>query len=403
MSHPHVLIAGAGPVGMSLALALARESFQVTVCEAGRELSNESRASTFHPATLEFLAELEVADELVTRGLVVRDYQHRDRREGVVARFDFGLIADVTRFPFRVQFEQSKLTRIVLDRLRDLPNATVEFSSRVVGVRTGDHSATAIVARGAGTEERRADFVVGADGASSAVRQALGLTFDGITYPERYLVISTKYEFMEVLPDLSYVNYVSDPNEWLLLLRTPEHWRVMFPTDPAANAVGLVDGGAVQRRLHGVHPLPGDYPVVHVTLYNVHQRVAEQFRIGRVLLAGDAAHVNNPIGGLGMNSGIHDAFALRDVLVAIRDGEDADAALEQYATARRALAIEYVGAQTDRNWSEMRERDPRRRRAKHAYLRATAADPVRAREYLLRVSMLRQGGAECLKVPSSAR
>jgi 3-(3-hydroxy-phenyl)propionate hydroxylase len=130
-THSDVLVAGAGPVGMTTALRLARRGRSVRVLEAGDALSTESRASTFHPPTLDMLDSLGLVDDLRAVGLDVPTFQYRDRTEGVVAELELGRLAPLTKFPFRVQAEQSKLTRIVQDKLQDFPDVVVEFSSAV--------------------------------------------------------------------------------------------------------------------------------------------------------------------------------------------------------------------------------------------------------------------------------
>src|SRR5262245_56990828 len=126
-----VLIAGAGPVGLSAAASLVRGGVPVTVFEAGTDLSEESRASTFHPPTLDMLDRLGAAKPLIAQGLKAPAFQYRSKTQGVLGQFDFGAIADVTAHPFRLQCEQSKLTRILYDQLRAEPNFELQFDSRV--------------------------------------------------------------------------------------------------------------------------------------------------------------------------------------------------------------------------------------------------------------------------------
>ena len=381
----HVLVAGAGPVGMTAALLMARGGVQVTVLEAGDSLAGESRASTFHPPSLEMLDDLGVLEPLMERGLVSTGFQYRDRRTGPIANLDLGVLSEDTRFPFRVQLEQSKLTPIILEVLEGLDNVTVHFGQRVVRAETDGTGATVTTEAG---DTFTADWVLGADGANSQVRQTAGFTFEGMTYPERFLVASTTEDLESILPGISAVNYVFDPDEWLVLLRTPEHWRILFPTDPDTPDAVESDPVRVQERLRGVADLGRDWDVLHTTLYRVHQRVADTFRKGRLLLMGDAAHINNPLGGMGMNSGLHDAYVETTALLELVQGTGSLERLDEACEARRQVALSYVKTITHDNWEKLRQDDPAAIRAYHDELRELAADRERMRRHLLNTSMI---------------
>ena len=388
VSTPHVLIAGAGPVGMMSALALGRAGIRVTLLESAAGLNRDLRASTFHPPTLDMLAKYGLTSSLIEQGLVARFTQQRDRTQGVIAEFDLSQLAGLTDHPFRLQCEQWKLTDLILAQLTQLPHVSVEFDSRVESVSQTANSVSVHIRQGDQLQTLHGDYLIGADGAWSAVRTQLGIAFEGYTYPERFLVVSTPFEYADHMPQLSYVNYCSDPHEWCVLLRVPTLWRVLFPTKEDETDEQVLTDESVQTRLQRLLPQAEDYTVVHRTLYKVHQRVAQHFRQGRVFLAGDAAHINNPLGGMGMNGGIHDAMNLCEKLTAVLLQGAHTEVLDLYEKQRRTIAIEYINASTARNKKEIEERDPVLRQKNHDELRALAADPASSLAYLRKTSMI---------------
>jgi 3-(3-hydroxy-phenyl)propionate hydroxylase len=383
-----VFVVGAGPVGLTAAASLVRSGVPVTVFEAGSDLAEESRASTFHPPTLDMLDELGAAEALIAQGLVAPQFQFRAKEGGVIAQFDFGAIADATRHPYRVQSEQSKLTRILLDRLRNDANFAIEFDSPVRAVaQTGVEIAVTIERNGI-AQERRGRWLIGADGARSAVRRSLDVEFEGFTWPERFLVVSTPFDFHRVLPDLVSVNYVADPERWHFLLQIPGLWRVMFPTSPEMSDDAALSPPFVQECMASVVPGLGPYEIAHTTLYRVHQRVAKTYRVGRAFLAGDAAHINNPLGGMGMNGGVHDSVNLTRRLARVWHGETSDEELDRYDRQRRLVTLEHVQKQTIQNKRNLEAKDPADREDFKRRMRTIAADPKLTYDYLLGVSMI---------------
>ncbi|MCZ6524675.1 MAG: FAD-dependent monooxygenase [Alphaproteobacteria bacterium] len=386
-SEHRVVIAGAGPVGLVAALALAQHDIPVTVCEAEPELATDLRASTFHPPTLDMLDRFGVSEKLIAQGLIAPTWQYRDRETGPVATFDLGLLGEDTAHPYRVQCEQWKLTRILYDLLEPLPQVEVRFRHRVLGAAQSDDWVTLRVATPDGVESLRGRYLIAADGARSAVRKSQDIEFAGWTLPELFLVLSTPFEFADHLEGLSDVTYLSDPEEWLVLLRVADCWRVLFPSAPDESADQARAEDRVQRRLRGVVAAAQPYEIIHKTLYRVHQRVARSYRRGRVLLAGDAAHINNPLGGMGMNGGIHDAVNLAEKLVQVWRGAP-HFLLDRDHRQRRTVAIEHLQAQSLRNRELMNERDPARRRKRHEELRRVVESAEACHAFLLRSSMI---------------
>lgn len=385
-----ILIAGAGPVGLALAYNLARRGIPFTVLEASDRVFDDPRAGTIHPPTLEMFNTVGVAKTMIERGLVVPNYHYRDRRTGLVADFDLGVLKDDTPFPIRLMLEQHKLCYILLDFLKPYPDNPVLMRHRVTRVTQDGQGVTAHVETPDGDRMFRGAFMVGCDGGRSQVRKSMNVAFEGFTYEERFLVLSTRYDFQPA--GYAWTNYIADPEQWCALFRVPGEdnkgmWRVVFPTDATATPDSIFEERKVQALIQGFHRIEGDYVVAHRNLYDVHQRVASRYRDGRFLVAGDAAHINNPLGGMGMNFGLHDAFNLADKLERVLDGADFSL-LDLYDRQRRTVAQEFLQRQTIENKKNIEMKSEAARRAFHDELRAIVADRDKLRAYLLRVAMI---------------
>jgi len=386
-----VVIAGAGPTGLMCALALAREGVKVVVCEAEPTLTHDLRAGSFHPPTQEMMAPYGITARMHENGLQVRRWQVRSRRGGLVAEFDLGLLADVTPYPYRLHLEQHRLTPIMLDILRRESNAEVHFGHRITGFDNRAHSVLVQFESEGIPGKLEAAWLIGADGGRSTIRKLLQVEFEGFTWPEQFLVVSTPYDLGR--HGFTMNAYVADPVEWAAVFKMPDQgppglWRLAFPCDPGLPDDALLDPKAIQKRMQGFLPNDSDYDIRYASIYRVHQRVASEWRHGRVLLAGDAAHLNNPLGGFGLNSGIHDAVNLAAKLAPVWRDEHHEALLDLYVHQRRKTTIDQVQAMSIRNKRLLEERDPAVQKARMEELIATAADPQRARDYLLETSMI---------------
>jgi 3-(3-hydroxy-phenyl)propionate hydroxylase len=392
-SQRPIVIAGGGPVGVVTALAFARQGFEVRLFEAETRVNDMPRAATTHAATLEMLEGLGLVEEVTRRGLIEPKFRIWDRasRE-VIVEYDFGILKEDTRYPYVVQCEQHKLANMAIERLKAFPNASVAFSSRIAGFDQHDDCVEVDIEGPAGTQRLTASYLIGCDGGRSTVRKTMGVDFEGYTHAERFLVLTTTFAFDTEYAQCSR-NYFSDPDEWCALFKVTGDdgkglWRMLFPTRLNETDEQAHDEASVQGRLQKFFPKAGAYPVVHRNIYNVHQRVAASFRKGCVFLAGDAAHINNPLGGLGLNFGIHDAMELSDMLGRVMRDEAAPDILDFYDKFRRPLNIEYVQQQTIANKKRLEEKDPEARAKSNAALRATAADPEKHRAYLLKASLI---------------
>jgi 3-(3-hydroxy-phenyl)propionate hydroxylase len=382
-----VLIAGAGPVGTVMATLLARAGIDVIVLESGMDCAADMRASTFHAPTLEMLDEIGITPMLLERGLKAPVYHWRDRQSGEFIAFDLSEISDRTRYPFRVQCEQYHLSRALASGLEQHANASVRFGHRVLWIEQDSSGVSVAAESQVDIKHFRADWLIGADGANSIVRKWLGTEFDGFTYPEKFLCLSTESELSDHFPGLAHVNYVSDPEEWLVLLRVPRLWRVLLPAGEDVSDDELrsdATKNAVFDRLTGDGEAVKTF---HRTVYRVHQRVAKSFVDGRVMLIGDACHLNNPIGGFGMNSGVHDAFNLAEKLLpAIAEGKP-NGSLAQFDRQRRTVTHAFTQAQTMQNMALLKGGADQAHERRRAEMQSIKADDTRRRAYLLRQAM----------------
>jgi 3-(3-hydroxy-phenyl)propionate hydroxylase len=389
-----VIVAGAGPVGLCLALALAQEDVAVTLIEALPDenfLDQVPRAGSNHPSTLEFFDRIGLYEKLEPRGIIAPKFHYWDRQKNeLIAEFDHALLENDTRFPYVLQCERIKIIEEALNMAKAHPLIEVRMATALTSVEQSADGVRAHVANAAGEAESiTARYLVSAEGARSIARKELGIEFEGFTYPERTINIEVAYDFRQ--HGYTERNYISDPVEYSNLFHwkgPPERWRIHFPTAIDDSEEELTRQEALQARLRRFLGIDYDFEICGCNLYTVHQRVAQKFRAGRVLLAGDAAHVNSPIGGMGLNSGVHDAFNLADKLARILRSEADEAELDRYERQRQHVALKHIQAQTIRNKRLLEERDPAIRKRNHDELRRTAENPELARRFLLRTSML---------------
>ena len=389
-----VIVIGAGPVGLCLALALAQQDIPVTLIEALGDdnfLEQVPRAGTNHPATLEMYDRIGLYERLEPRGIIAPVFHYWDRADNaLIAAFDHIHLKDDTRFPYVLQCERIKIVEEALAMAKAHPGIDLRLSSTFTGFAQGASGVTAQFTNPVGEAETVAGaYIVSAEGARSIVRKELDIEFEGFTYSDLVLNIEVAYDFRR--HGYAERNYISDPKEWSNLFHwkgPPDRWRVHFPVEPGDDETAIGRPEALQARLQRFLATGREFEIVGSNLYTVHQRVAKRFRSGRAILAGDAAHVNSPIGAMGMNSGVHDAFNLADKLVAILHGEADEDVLDRYERQRRHVAVQHTQAQTIRNKRLLAETDPSVRKRNQDELRRTAEDPARARAFLLRASLI---------------
>jgi 3-(3-hydroxy-phenyl)propionate hydroxylase len=386
-----IIIAGGGPVGLVVGLILGRAGVDVTVLDQGDIVHQEPRAATIHPASLDILDELGVYERIEPLGLVCPIVNYYDQQE-LLASFDHAVLAGETRHPWVLQCEQDKVSRVLFAMSRDVPTLDIRTETEVVGCSQSADAVEVEVARADGTRERiKGRYLIGADGARSLVRSSAGIEFEGFTYGERFMIIGTPYDFAQA--GYAYRNYISDPVEWYNLFKIswkgpPGVYRLVVPVslDEALDDDRILE--TCQRKFQRFHPRSEPYEIVLYDSYVVHQRVAATFRKGRIILAGDAAHLNSPIGAMGMNSGIHDAVNLAGNLLRVLNREEDEGALDRYVRQRRHVAVEHVQTATIANKKNMEQSDPATRRKYREEMQRAGRDPVLAKKFLMRTSLI---------------
>jgi 3-(3-hydroxy-phenyl)propionate hydroxylase len=385
-----ILIIGAGPVGLSLALALSRAGIPAEVFEADAELNTQIRASTFHPKTLEMFATWGIADEIIKHGYKVDRLQYWERApRRLIADFGYASVSNDTPYPYRLQCPQHIATRVLKPAVEATATGKVHMGHKFIDFVDHSTHVTARFETANGIVEREGSYICGADGTHSTVRKQLSIGFQGKTYEDRFLLIGSDLNTNDLLPGAAQVCYIFDPQEWVIILNLPDIVRIVFRmTDDEDEIIAMKEENLRARISNFFGEVP-PYNIKTTQLYRVHQRVADTFRAGRAVLVGDSAHNNNPSGGMGMNSGIHDAANLTEKFIRIWNGES-DAVLDDYSKERRQYAIESVQLYTDQQYNNMVMSEEEAREKRNKSLSDAASDPVKARAYLLRASMLEE-------------
>ncbi len=390
----HVLISGGGPVGVVTGLALARAGIRVTVFDRLPKPAEDHRAATLQPSTLDLFVKLGLTDEILRQGIESPVFQWRDRiTNDIVAEFDYRMLAGESRYPFVIQLEQHKTIYIALAAAMKEPLFTMHRPAEVLSAsQTADGVTLEVKHEDGSVRSYQGDYLIGCDGGRSVIRKTMGVSFDGFTWPERFNIVATTTDFE---PDnYRFRNYCSHPDRWCALMKVPGDdgkgiWRCLFPAKEEESDEYVMSDEWIQARFDECLPSDKPYQIVHRNMYSVHQRVAGKFNQGRFVLAGDAAHVNNPVGGMGMNSGLQDGLNLADKLTQILlHGADATALLDRYDRQRRLTAIEYVQAQSIANKKTLEEKDPAVRQTNLDNLRRMANDKVKALDFVRRASLV---------------
>ena len=387
MKSAKVIIIGAGPVGTFAAYCLAEYGIETLVLESESTCETDMRASTFHPSTLKYLDNLNLADELIEKGLKAPIFQYRIRSTNEVLEFNLQELDDVLDFPFRLQCEQYKFARMLAGKLDRHRHSSVLFNRKLINFSEGNNKVTLDVDHHGTSEQYQCDYLIGADGANSIVRRNLGIEFSGFTYEEKFFTLSTQKPLENYFSNLSYVNYVSDPKEWFVLLKAPSAWRILVPVPQTLDDKAIKSNDYVSDIFTRVLNSSDPIETIHRTIYRVHQRVVNKMRYGRIMLAGDSAHLNNPLGGFGMNGGLHDAWNLAEKLDGIINHKKDQDLLNLYDRQRRTVMNDFIQKQTIRNKKMIEETGDANYSSEWMRMRNLHENENERRDYMLRQSM----------------
>ena len=388
MSDSQVTIIGAGPSGLTFAWWLVEQGVSVTVLERETAIPRDMRASTFHPATLDLLTESGLAAALIERGTVVPQWQYLIHESGERAVFDMSHLSEVTAYPFRLQCEQFQLTELLAEKLAKQPLCKLRLGATLQSVIPGESQVTVQYQSAGEDSVNVCDWLIAADGASSQVRKSLGLEFDGQTFPKTSITLVLEHPFEDDIPNLLGVNYVWLPDRHYSLMRLRNTWRLTYSPEQDQDIESALSDAVAQTHIARVSPRASGAAILTRNYYTLHQRCLARFCHGRTLFVGDAAHLNSPAGGMGMNSGIHDARSLADHLVPVINGDD-PLLLERYDRRRRTIAQEEVQRLSARNYARHRETEVSKRVLIWNELQEIVSDPVKQRDFLLDAAMIR--------------
>ena len=387
MNSAKVIIIGAGPVGTFVAYCLAEYGIETILLESESSCETDMRASTFHPSTLKYLDNLNLANELIDKGLKAPIFQYRIRATDEILEFNLEELSDVLDFPFRLQCEQYKFARMLADKLDNHKYSSVMFNRELISFSdAGNKVKLKVDHKGIG-EDYECDYLIGADGANSIVRRNLGIEFGGFTYKEKFFTLSTEKPLENYFSDLSYVNYVSDPDEWFVMLKAPSAWRILVPVDEKLDDDLIRSDDYVRNIFKRALNSDDQIETIHRTIYRVHQRVVDTMRSGRIILAGDSAHLNNPLGGFGMNGGLHDAWNLAEQLDEIINHNKNEELLDLYDRQRRTVMNEFIQKQTIRNKKMIEETGDDKQSLEWNRMRNIHQNDTERREYMFRQTM----------------
>jgi 2-polyprenyl-6-methoxyphenol hydroxylase-like FAD-dependent oxidoreductase len=347
MNDVPVLIVGGGPVGLSLALGLARQQVRSVLFELKTEIDPHSRALGILPRTLEIFRNWGVYDQFVKAGeLLTRVDLWVAGKTKPFAGVDLSIFKQISSAGGALILPQNRTEELLLAAVKATGFTEVRFGYKATGFEQDSNGVTLQVeASGGVSESYRGQYLVGCDGARSTIRTILGWELEGKTYPTRMLLADIRLD--DERDQLPWPLFAPLQHGGLAGVRyEPHHWRFIATLEAGESDAVAVESASIERRVHQLFGA-GPFQCLWSSVFHIHCRTSRHFRQGRVLLAGDAAHINSPAGGQGMNSGIQDAHNLAWKLARTLAGASADALLTSYETERRDVIVKTVDSYTD--------------------------------------------------------
>ncbi|OQD75155.1 hypothetical protein PENDEC_c008G06852 [Penicillium decumbens] len=392
MAIRKVIIVGAGPSGLILGLLLAKQGIEVEVLDAGAELSDQPRAAHYaSPAAYE-LERAGVLDDVKARGITPNGFSWRKMDTSFIAGMKLDVLPD--DYPYKMQvLPLDRLGQLLYEHLQRQPTAQVRWSHRVMKVGQDQSKAWVDIETPNGTLRSEGDYVIGCDGASSTVRRELfGPEYPGETLNAQIIATNVYYDFERY----GYwdSNSIVHPKNWYMAARISKDglYRVSYGDTP-----GLTKEEYIARQpqrweeiLPG-NPKPDQYKIVNLNPYKLQQRCAPSFRVGRIILAADAAHLCNPFGGLGLTGGIVDVGNLFDALIGIHKGLADDSILDKYAEVRKRMWEEIIDPMSRENFRRLHGQNPDNARENDEFFQALVKsenDEELAKEVALGLNVL---------------
>ena len=400
LTDEKVIVIGAGPVGLVTALGLAKLGIRVLVIENNSEdVPSQWRGSTIHPPTLEIFDSIGLADHIMAGAIKVDVLQYRDLEIDKVVNFDYSVLENRVKFPFRLQYEQYKVLKLLRDLASKESNIRLAYNSEIVSVRQNEANIFIKIRNSNNETEIIGEFLVGADGSHSAVRKSLGIELDGFTYPFPTTVVATHFDFKKFIPDLAPVSYWSGPNGRLSMIKTPDIWRIAMTTPLVDVDLSTDDRGTISEPTEDFKNaigqllalIPGstlaDLELKQYEVYRSHQRIARQFSSGRIALAGDAAHLTTTNGGMGLNSGVQDAGHLIQAIQKAVVSKSPEA-LAEYSRVREEFCSKFLQPTTTLNHQTIDEQELQIRAERLDKLQRSSESPQEVLSIVSRASML---------------